>query len=65
MMILVGEGGASDPVKGAAYVELAAEGGDANAAILLRQFAKPLSQLPRADIDTAKAKWVKDHGAPR
>ncbi|MGX1692248.1 tetratricopeptide repeat protein [Brevundimonas naejangsanensis] len=65
MMILVGEGGASDPVQGAAYVELAAEGGDANAAILLRQFAKPLSQLPRADIDAAKAKWVKDHGAPR
>ncbi len=65
MMILVGEGGASDPVKGAAYVELAAEGGDANAATLLRQFAEPLSQLPRTDIDAAKAKWVKDHGAPR
>lgn len=65
MMMLVGEGGASDPVKGAAYVELAAEGGDANAATLLRQFAEPLSQLPYADIDAAKAKWVKDHGAPR
>ncbi|AYG94436.1 sel1 repeat family protein [Brevundimonas naejangsanensis] len=65
MMMLVGQGGASDPVKGAAYVELAAEGGDANAATLLRQFAEPLSQLPRADIDAAKAKWLRGHGAPR
>lgn len=65
MMMLIGQGGASDPVKGAAYVELAAEGGDANAATLLRQFAQPLSELPRAEIDAAKAKWLRDHGASR
>lgn len=62
MMLLVGEGGPSDPITGAAYVEMSAAAGDSIATSALQRYADLLARQPRTSVDAVKAKWSREHG---
>ncbi|HEV2083152.1 MAG TPA: tetratricopeptide repeat protein [Brevundimonas sp.] len=64
-MLLMGDGGAPEPERGLAYLELAAEGGDAPAAQILEAVApQAAGKLDRAQVDAFKTEWIAAHGRP-
>ena len=65
MMMIVGEGGPMNHPLGAAYLELAEEGGDQQAAVLRRQLPPLPSPDARKEVVRLKAEWIAAHGRPR
>lgn len=64
-MLMTGEGGPVDAVTAAAYLDLAAKGGDSLAATLQQRFAPQIAALDRAAVEAVKSRWLREHGAPR
>ena len=63
-MYLTGEGGPPDGPRAVAYLELARDGGDEFAGMMLQEImVLPDPQL-RQRIDTLKSEWVSRHGRP-
>lgn len=63
-MLFTGEGGPAEREAGAAYLDLAARGGDDQAPLLLERFADEIAGLDPVLIAEAKNLWVRDHGVP-
>lgn len=64
-MLYTGEGGPTDKQTGRAYLELANEAGDPEAAKFVRFSFTPIMEPERIVVDQIKADWVRTHGAPR
>ena len=64
-MLLTGEGGRVDAVAGAAYLDLAAKAGDANARQMQQVFAPLIAAQDQGAVETVKAAWLRDFGIPR
>lgn len=64
-MLMTGEGGPVDAVTAAAYLDLAAKGGDEMAPIMLQRFGPEIAALDAAAVEGVKARWLREHGAPR
>jgi TPR repeat protein len=62
VMLYTGEGGPAETARGYAYLELAAEGGDENAGVILQRIND--AEPPRAEIDRHKAAWIAANGRP-
>ncbi|WGM37335.1 tetratricopeptide repeat protein [Caulobacter sp. NIBR1757] len=65
LMMMTGEGGPVDAVTGQAYAEMAREGGDKNAGVLLEQMGKDLSVEDRRKAEEIKIAWKRKYGDPR
>lgn len=64
-MLYTGEGGPTDKQTGRAYLELANEAGDPEAAKFARDSFTPITTPERIIVDQIKAEWVRTHGAPQ
>lgn len=65
-MLIMGDGGPADLNRGLAYLELAQEAGDANAAYLIGQVGPAIApQIDRSRVDALKAEWIAEHGRPQ
>jgi hypothetical protein len=65
MMILVGEGGAPDLATGAAYLQLAMEGGDEAARVLQQRLAPQIAAADPAKVRLAREQWLTASGPVR
>jgi len=64
-MLMTGEGGPVEAATGAAYLDLAAQGGDEMAATLQRRFEAQIAALDPAAVEAVKTRWLRQHGMPR
>lgn len=64
-MLMTGEGGPVDAVTAAAYLDLAAKGGDEMAPAMLQRYGPEIAALDAAAVEAVKARWLREHGAPR
>jgi TPR repeat protein len=65
VMMLTGEGGPVELLRGYAYLEMAREGGDRNAGLILDRVGAQLSADDRRTVDAIKADWKRTFGDPR
>ncbi|NBB14139.1 hypothetical protein GVN21_02065 [Caulobacter sp. SLTY] len=63
-MLLTGEGGAQDPFRGYAYIEMARDGGDRNAGLIMQRLPA-LTSEERQKVEAIKVEWKRAFGDPR